>query len=300
LNIPDEIEFTLPCAERHLELLIMTYADFDRKYIICPDETLAVYGLLKNVDDYINLKLGKFPLNIYQQNQMVVTKNNFIEGYLKINENSFKSKELLNQHNDEKEPINLDLGPLKIKNTLLKNENRICFPGKEKEGIEKLSKKIQQEMDSYKKEPISIFSNEKEVIYNPESDKLIHMIKYKDEIITIPDIGNTQAYSDDESSKATKIAQRIHNFIVNKTVLEQKDPAPGIKYKSKYPREIDGEEEGDKFLFSEDEWVLEDIGQQLASIKRNKKDDLIKTQTEWVPRKTLRYLKYQLRCLLAW
>jgi hypothetical protein len=41
----------LPCAERHLELLIMTYADFDRKYIICPEETLAIYGLLKNVDD---------------------------------------------------------------------------------------------------------------------------------------------------------------------------------------------------------------------------------------------------------
>jgi hypothetical protein len=35
----------------------------------------------------------------------------------------------------------LDLKPLKIKNTLLKNENKICFPGKEKEGIEKLSKK---------------------------------------------------------------------------------------------------------------------------------------------------------------
>jgi hypothetical protein len=46
LNISDEIEFTLPCAERHLELLIMTYADFDKKHIICPEETLAVYGLL--------------------------------------------------------------------------------------------------------------------------------------------------------------------------------------------------------------------------------------------------------------
>jgi hypothetical protein len=33
LNIPDEIELTLPCAERHLELLLITYADFDRKYI---------------------------------------------------------------------------------------------------------------------------------------------------------------------------------------------------------------------------------------------------------------------------
>jgi hypothetical protein len=64
LNIWDEIEFTLPCAERHLELLIMTYADFDRKYLICPEETLAVYGLLKDIDDYIDLKLGRFPLNI--------------------------------------------------------------------------------------------------------------------------------------------------------------------------------------------------------------------------------------------
>jgi hypothetical protein len=59
LNIPHKIEFILPCAERHLELLIMTYADFDRKYIICLEETLAVYGLLKDVDDYIDLKLGR-------------------------------------------------------------------------------------------------------------------------------------------------------------------------------------------------------------------------------------------------
>jgi hypothetical protein len=60
---------------------------------------------------------------------------------LKINQDSFKSKDLLSQHNDEKEEqINLDLSPLQIKHALLKNENRICFPGKEKEGIEKLSK----------------------------------------------------------------------------------------------------------------------------------------------------------------
>jgi hypothetical protein len=94
-----------------------------------------------------------------------------------------------------------------------------------------------------------------------------------DKMITVPDIGNTQAYSNDESSKATKIAQRMHNFIVNKMVLEPKTPAPGIKYKTKYPREIP-EEEGDKeFEFSDNDWVLEDNGKQLASIKRNKKDD---------------------------
>jgi hypothetical protein len=67
-NISNEIEFILPCAERHLKLMIITHADFDRNYIICPEETLAVYGLLKYVDDYIDLKLGRFPLNLYQQN----------------------------------------------------------------------------------------------------------------------------------------------------------------------------------------------------------------------------------------
>jgi hypothetical protein len=63
---------------------------------------LGVYGLIKDVDDYIDLKLGRFPLNLYQQNQMVIIKNKFIEDYLKINENSFKSRELLNQNDDER------------------------------------------------------------------------------------------------------------------------------------------------------------------------------------------------------
>jgi hypothetical protein len=127
-------------------------------------------------------------------------------------------------------------------------------------------------MDSYTKEPISIFSNDKEVTYNPITDKLTHYIKMKDEMITIPDIGNIQAYSDDESSKAEKIAERMHNFIVNKSVLEPKAPAPTIKGKTKHSREIP-EEEDNEFEFSDNEWVLEDNGQQLDSIKRNEKDD---------------------------
>jgi hypothetical protein len=59
---------------------------------------------------------------------------------LKINENSFKSKELLNQHNNEKEElISLNLRLLKIRNASLKNENIICFLRKEKKRIEKLT-----------------------------------------------------------------------------------------------------------------------------------------------------------------
>jgi hypothetical protein len=66
-------------------------------------------------------------------------------------------------------------------------------------------------------------------------------------MVGVPDIGNTQAYLDDESSKAEKIAERMYNFIVNKTVLEPKTSAPGIKFKTKYPREIEEDEEDNKF-----------------------------------------------------
>jgi hypothetical protein len=42
LNISDDIEITFPCSTRHLELVIKTYLDFDRAYLLCPEETLCV------------------------------------------------------------------------------------------------------------------------------------------------------------------------------------------------------------------------------------------------------------------
>jgi hypothetical protein len=85
----------------------------------------------------------------------------------------------------------------------------------------------------------------------------------------------------------------MHNFIVNKTVLEQKAPAPGIRYKSKYLRKVDKEEEDEELIFSDNEWVLEDNGQQLLSIKRNKKNDHDE-DPNGIPRKALWFLKHQL------
>jgi hypothetical protein len=63
---------------------------------------------------------------------MFIAKNKFIEGYLKINENSFKSRELLNQYDEKEEPISLDIKPLKIKNILLKMKIGFAFQGKRK------------------------------------------------------------------------------------------------------------------------------------------------------------------------
>jgi hypothetical protein len=57
LNISDDFEITFPYSTRHLELVIKTYLDFDRAYLLCSEETLCVYGLDEDVDSYIGTKL---------------------------------------------------------------------------------------------------------------------------------------------------------------------------------------------------------------------------------------------------
>jgi hypothetical protein len=39
------------------------YLDFDRAYLLCPKETLCVYGLDEEVDSYIDIKLKQYPPN---------------------------------------------------------------------------------------------------------------------------------------------------------------------------------------------------------------------------------------------
>jgi hypothetical protein len=59
LAITDDIEISLPCVERHLEAILRIFVDFDRDYLIYPEETLEIYGLIEDVDDYIDNKLKR-------------------------------------------------------------------------------------------------------------------------------------------------------------------------------------------------------------------------------------------------
>jgi hypothetical protein len=70
LNISDDIKRTFPCSTRCLELVIKTYLDFDRAYLLCPEETLCVYGLDEDVNSYIDTKLKQYPPNPYQRHQL--------------------------------------------------------------------------------------------------------------------------------------------------------------------------------------------------------------------------------------
>jgi hypothetical protein len=70
LNISNNIELSFPCVKRHLELIIKTYLNFDKAYLLYPEEILCVYGLDKDVDSCADTKLKQFPPNPYQRQQV--------------------------------------------------------------------------------------------------------------------------------------------------------------------------------------------------------------------------------------
>jgi hypothetical protein len=93
-----------------------------------------------------------------------------MEGYLSRNVDSFYSRQLLIQHNiSVEDPLIVDMS------------------------------------ENLKKKPFILFSTEKEIIYDLFKDCLIPKVKIGDIMTHIPDIENTQMYSDEESSKADKL-----------------------------------------------------------------------------------------------
>jgi hypothetical protein len=55
------------------------------------------------------------------------------------------------------------------------------------------------------KEPITLFSSQREIIYDSFKECLLPKMKVGDVMTDIPNVENTQLYSDDESSKADKL-----------------------------------------------------------------------------------------------
>jgi hypothetical protein len=176
LNIPDEIEIKFPCFTRHLELVIKTYLDFHKTYLLCAEETLCVYGLDEGVDFYIDIKLKQYFFNFYQRQQIEERRCIFMEGYLTKNKDSFYSRELLLQHNiSVEDPLTIDLSDdLEKKSFSLDIDNSLFIPpttsgddSSDKEIITILSNLIIESINLNKKDPITLFSTEKEIIYDP-------------------------------------------------------------------------------------------------------------------------------------
>jgi hypothetical protein len=58
----DNIVVDFPIVERHLEGVMKVFLQFENEYLIIPMETMPTYGIMPEVDNYIDSKRNQHPL----------------------------------------------------------------------------------------------------------------------------------------------------------------------------------------------------------------------------------------------
>jgi hypothetical protein len=66
----DNILIELPTVERLLENVLKMFLQFDSEYWIFPVECMPIYGIIQEVDIYINAKRNKRPLTRIEKDWM--------------------------------------------------------------------------------------------------------------------------------------------------------------------------------------------------------------------------------------
>jgi hypothetical protein len=60
----DRVTIELPAIERHLEGVIQMFLQFDKEYLILPLEAMPIYGIMIELDEYIDTKRSQRHLGI--------------------------------------------------------------------------------------------------------------------------------------------------------------------------------------------------------------------------------------------
>jgi hypothetical protein len=56
INMIDRVIIDIPAIERHLEVVIQMFLQFDKEYLILSLEAIPIYGIMIELDEYINAK----------------------------------------------------------------------------------------------------------------------------------------------------------------------------------------------------------------------------------------------------
>jgi hypothetical protein len=58
LNQTFKVSIELPAIEIHLKRVIQMFLQFDKEYLILPLEAMPIYGIMIELDEYIDMKRG--------------------------------------------------------------------------------------------------------------------------------------------------------------------------------------------------------------------------------------------------
>jgi hypothetical protein len=52
----DRVIIDLPAIEKHLERIIQMFSQFDKEYLIIPLEAMPIFGIMIEIDEYIDTR----------------------------------------------------------------------------------------------------------------------------------------------------------------------------------------------------------------------------------------------------
>jgi hypothetical protein len=70
INMIDKVTIELPAIERHLKGVIQMFLQFDKEFLILPLEAMPIYGIMIELDEYIDTKRGQRHLELAEREWM--------------------------------------------------------------------------------------------------------------------------------------------------------------------------------------------------------------------------------------
>jgi hypothetical protein len=67
INMVDKVTIELPAIEKHLEGVIQMFLQFDKEYLILPLEAIPIYGIMIELDEYIDTKRNQRHLGLAER-----------------------------------------------------------------------------------------------------------------------------------------------------------------------------------------------------------------------------------------
>jgi hypothetical protein len=70
INMIDKVTIELPAIERYLEGVIQMFLQCDKEFLILPLEAIPIYGIMIELDEYIDTKRGQKHLELVERKWM--------------------------------------------------------------------------------------------------------------------------------------------------------------------------------------------------------------------------------------
>jgi hypothetical protein len=207
------IEF--PVVERLLEGVLKIFLQFDSEYWIIPVECMLVYGIMQELDNYIDSRRNRHPLShmkkewMFEHRQMWKHEREVaaIEGRPPVR---FIAKQPNVVNNTLIRELSINSNTLSVS-----PPKRIIRRSTQEIERDNEVKRLSVQLNNLSFRSIEVSTNDKRIEYFPEEDLIVKGSGSIEDPFDVAD-DDTDIYSDDENPKIKKIANKMVDHTLDK------------------------------------------------------------------------------------